>query len=44
MAFGFSPRAALASALGGLAWAAALSALLVALSRRGRARLTVNGG
>jgi len=44
MAFGFSPGAALQNGLGGLAWAAALSALLVALSRRARARLTVYGG
>jgi viologen exporter family transport system permease protein len=44
VAFGFAPRAALAHGLGGLAWAAVLGALLVALSIRARARLTVNGG
>ncbi|HTO72059.1 MAG TPA: ABC-2 family transporter protein [Myxococcota bacterium] len=44
MAFGFAPGRALVNAAGGLAWAAALAAGLVALSRGARARLSVNGG
>jgi ABC-2 type transport system permease protein len=44
MALGFAPRAALASALADAAWSALLWALLFALSRRARLRLTVSGG
>jgi ABC-2 type transport system permease protein len=44
MALGLAPREALASAASGAVWVALLCGLLVVLSRRARARLTVNGG
>ena len=44
MALGWAPGLALASALQGALWVALLSAFLVALSQRARARLTVSGG
>ncbi len=44
MALGFAPRQALASALEGAIWVGLLIGLLVVMSRRARARLTVSGG
>ncbi len=44
MALGFAPRQALASGLQGLLWVGILIGLLVVMSRRARARLTVSGG
>jgi ABC-2 type transport system permease protein len=44
MAFGFAPRAALASGAEALLWIGMLTGLLALLSSRARARLTVSGG
>lgn len=44
MALGFAPRSALASGAEGVTWVAILIGLLVVMSQRARARLTVNGG
>jgi ABC-2 type transport system permease protein len=44
MALGFAPRDALASGLEGATWIAVLIGLLIAMSGRARARLTVSGG
>jgi ABC-2 type transport system permease protein len=43
-AFGFAPREAAGLFAEGLVWAALFALVLFALSRRARARLTVNGG
>jgi len=44
MALGFAPRQALASATEGVIWVGLLIGLLALMSRRARARLTLNGG